>query len=246
MQGLTTGIGGLAVAGALAGATAYALLNPRTQMWGPVLVAPRRPDEVALTFDDGPNPEATPALLAVLGNAGVRATFFLIGQFVRREPGLVREIVAAGHLVGGHTVTHPRLPLVSAARKRVELRDCQRAIEDTTGLAVRFFRAPYGSRGPGVVRIAQELGMTTVAWNVIVGDWKGGPADAIAARVERGIAARAKAGWAANVVLHDGGHLGPSEPRGATVEAVRRVLAAGREREFVTLDRWIAGKIAPR
>ena len=108
--------------GLAAGGLAYAALYPRSQIFGSVLVAPRRPREVALTFDDGPNPAATPHLLDLLARHGVRATFFVIGEFVRREPALTRAIAAAGHIVGSHTMTHPWLAWQSDGRIRYEAR----------------------------------------------------------------------------------------------------------------------------
>ena len=108
------GVAAVASASALAvGGAAYATLYPDSQLLGPVLVAPRRPDQIALTFDDGPNPAATPWLLDVLARHEVRATFFLIGSSVRQEPRLAREIAAAGHVIGNHTMTHPWLSLQS-------------------------------------------------------------------------------------------------------------------------------------
>ncbi|HEY6374034.1 MAG TPA: polysaccharide deacetylase family protein, partial [Edaphobacter sp.] len=89
-----------AVLTATAGTLTYATLSAGSQLFGPTLIAPARPNEVALTYDDGPNPAATPHLLEVLARHQVRATFFLIGNFVRQCPALVRQIAAAGHLIG--------------------------------------------------------------------------------------------------------------------------------------------------
>jgi peptidoglycan/xylan/chitin deacetylase (PgdA/CDA1 family) len=101
---------------ATAGTLTYAALSAQSQLFGPTLIAPTKPNEIALTYDDGPNPAATPQLLEVLARHNVHATFFLIGNFVRQCPALVREIAAAGHLIGNHTTTHPWLPFHSAAR----------------------------------------------------------------------------------------------------------------------------------
>ncbi|HEX7158921.1 MAG TPA: polysaccharide deacetylase family protein, partial [Edaphobacter sp.] len=199
----------LAAAGAAAaaGTLAYAALAPQSQIFGPTLVAPARPGEIALTYDDGPNPAATPRLLETLARHGVRATFFLIGRFVRSEPALVREVAAAGHVIGNHSMTHPWLSFVSDVRVRQELRDCNAALEDTLGARVRYFRAPHGARRPYVLRVARELGLTPVQWNIICGDWNPIGADTIFSRAVRGIERNERDGRASNIVLHDGGHL---------------------------------------
>jgi peptidoglycan/xylan/chitin deacetylase (PgdA/CDA1 family) len=231
------------VAGAVtaaAGTLAYAALSPQSQLFGPTLVAPARPNEIALTYDDGPNPAATPKLLEVLARHEVRATFFLIGRYVREQAALVREIAAAGHLIGNHTTTHPWLSFVSDARVREELSDCNAALEDVLGEPVQYFRAPHGARRPYVLRAARELGLTPVQWNIICGDWNPVGAEIIFQRADRGIKRNQRSGRASNVVLHDGGHLGQNAPRLATVEATDRLLQAYKKNgvEFVTIKSW--------
>ncbi len=232
----------LAAAGAAAalgaGALAYAALFPPSQIFGPVLVAPRRPGEIALTFDDGPNPQATPELLDLLARYGVRAAFFLIGDFVRAQPGLVRAIAAGGHTIGSHTMSHPWLAWQSRARIRSELAGSQHLLEDTLGDRIRWFRPPHGARRPYVVSFARELGMRTVQWNIIANDWKPGTPERIAARVESGIAHWRARGFAANVVLHDGGHTTPEAARSRSLRATALLLNRQREERFVTLDDW--------
>ena len=219
-----------------AGGFAYASMWPRSQIFGPVLVAPRRPREIALTFDDGPNPSATPQLLELLARHSIRATFFLIGENVRREPALTREIDAAGHAIGNHTMTHPWLMLKPAARLRAEILDTNRLLEDKLGRPVTLFRPPHGARRPAVLRIARAAGLTTVQWNVIVNDWEPIPAATILVRMETKLARIARRGRAANVVLHDGG-LGC--PRLPTVEAVASLIERHPDRSWVTPDSWL-------
>jgi peptidoglycan-N-acetylglucosamine deacetylase len=231
------------VAGAVtaaAGTLAYAALSPQSQLFGPTLVAPARPNEIALTYDDGPNPAATPRLLEVLARHEVRATFFLIGRYVREQAALVREIAAAGHLIGNHTTTHPWLSFVSDARVRQELSGCNAALEDVLGERVQYFRAPHGARRPYVLRTARELGLTPVQWNIICGDWNPVSAEVIFQRADRGIRKNQRSGRASNVVLHDGGHLGLNASRLATVEATDRLLQAYKKNrvEFVTIKSW--------
>src|ERR1700722_20435893 len=133
MNGFERSVEVAAVAGLAAGGWVYAALWPASQVFGKVVVAGRDPGEIARTYDDGPNTAATPQLLEVLAKQGVQATFFLIGEFVRQQPGLTREIVAAGHLVGNHTMTHPWLAWQSGARIRRELTDCNRWIREGIG-----------------------------------------------------------------------------------------------------------------
>jgi peptidoglycan/xylan/chitin deacetylase (PgdA/CDA1 family) len=228
------------LATATAGALSYAALYPQSQLFGPTLVAPPKPNEIALTYDDGPNDAVTQRLLEVLARHQVRATFFLIGRFVRQRPQLVRELAAAGHLIGNHTATHPWLPWQSNVRIRQELAGCNAALEDTLGAPVRFFRAPHGARRPYVLRAARELGLTPVQWNIIAGDWVPLDPAIIVSRLTRGITRNQSRGRASNIVLHDGGHLAIGAPRMPTVEATDRLLQkygpAGTK--FVTIETW--------
>ena len=229
----------LAAAGALCGLGYYAISYPESQVFGRTLVAPPRPDQIALTFDDGPNPVATPRLLDVLARHGVRATFFLIGNFARREPGLTRRIAAEGHLVGNHTMSHPWLPRLSLARIRQEIADCNGVLEDVLGAPVRFFRPPHGARRPAVLRQAAALGLCTTMWNLIVGDWKPQSPEALLGRIERGMAGNQRRGRGTNVVLHDGGQSRLGEPRLATVRAVELLLERRQaESSLVTPGDW--------
>jgi len=80
-------------------------------------------------------------------------------------------VAAAGHLLGNHTMSHPKLSMEPAARVRQELADCSAVLEDLTGVAARFFRPPFGARRPAALRIARELGLVPVTWNVTGYDW---------------------------------------------------------------------------
>lgn len=224
---------------ALTGAAAHAALNAGSQLCGPVLVAPPGPDQITLTFDDGPNPSATPHLLEVLARHKVHATFFLIGRYVQREPALAREIAAAGHIIGNHTMTHPWLPLQPASRIREELFACNRILEDTLGAPITLFRPPFGARRPAVLRIARDLGLTTVLWNVIVSDWKPLRPQVLLSRLELGITRNRDKRHGTNIVLHDGGQHEPEAPRLPTVQAVDLLLSRLSPRStFVTPPEW--------
>ncbi len=232
----------LIAATAAAGTTVYAALSARSQLFGPILIAPQKPKEIALTYDDGPNDIATERLLEVLARANVRATFFMIGRFVRQRPAIARAVAAQGHLIGNHTATHPWLAWQSAARIRAELTDANSAIQDALGQAVRFFRPPHGARRPFVLRAARDLGLTTVHWNLNVHDWEPtASAEIILNRLEHGIGKNRRRGHASNILLHDGGHLSIGQPRLPTVEATARLLDLCRATSttFVTPEDWL-------
>src|SRR5271170_1049879 len=233
-------LAGAAVAGiAGAGLLTYAALSPGSQLFGRTLIANRNPNEIALTFDDGPNDPYTFQLLDILAQHQIRATFFMIGRFVRQRPDIVRAVHAAGHLIGNHTMTHPWLVLELPSRVRQELADCNAALEDVLGEKIEYFRPPHGSRRPDVLRTVRELGLTPVMWNVFGYDWKPGiSAAAVKGHLEKGIERNRRAGRGTNIVLHDGGQAGIGEDRSATVEAIRQLVPKSiQDRvKFVTAD----------
>ena len=190
---LATGIyGGLGAVGALglaAGGFAYASLWPSSTIFGSTLIAPARAGEMALTFDDGPNPKWTPRLLDILGEHGVKATFFMLGGRAQTEPELVRRIAAEGHLIGNHSWSHKNLARTAASKVREELVRTCGTLEGITGEKVQYFRPPFGARRPVVFRIARSLGMKVVTWNAMTSDWSEPSADRIVgeltAKIER-------------------------------------------------------------
>lgn len=237
--GICAGLSVAAGAGLAAGGYAYAAMWPGSKIFGETLIAPRGTAELALTFDDGPNPVWTPRLLSVLADHGVKATFFLMGSRAKQEPALVRRIAAEGHLIGNHSWSHPNLALAGTRQIHEELVRTNDTLEQITGKAVRYFRPPFGARRPVVLRIAHSLGLTTALWNVIAGDWKERSSERIAANATGKIDKLAKRGWAANVVLHDGGHLDQVADRGASVMAAGLIATRyGKLRRFVTLEAW--------
>jgi len=230
-----------AALGLLGGGMVYASVWPTSQIFGRALIAGSDPREVALTFDDGPNDAATGELLEVLARHGVRATFFVMGDFALQRPEIVRLVHGAGHLIGNHTMSHPKLSMEPAARVRQELTGCNAVIEDITGAKVRYFRPPFGARRPVVLRIAREMGLTPVLWNVTGYDWKPIGAARILGKLEAGMARNQRRGCSSNLLMHDGGHRGMGANRMDTVRAVDRLLTAhpGDGTRFVTVDRWV-------
>lgn len=238
---------GLAAASAVAaaavaagGTIAWAALSPQSQIFGATVVAGRDPRQVALTYDDGPNDGATMQLLDVLAAHRVRASFFMIGRFARERPEIVRAVHAAGHLIGNHTMTHPWLTWQTERVIRVELRGCNQALEDVLGASVKYMRPPHGARRPAVLRIAKELGLTVVQWNVMGHDWEPIGPDGVLRNVRRGIEKARERGRGANILLHDGHQQGIGADRSATVEATERLLTSpvAHDKRFVTVDAW--------
>lgn len=138
-------------------------------------------------------------------------------------------------------MTHPWLAWQSSARIRQELAGCNALLEDTLGIPIRYFRAPHGARRPIVLRIARELGLTPVQWNILPKDWEPIGAEEIAARTIRGIMRNQQHNRASNIVLHDGGQAGLGQPRLPTVEATRILLEEYVNQtgtKFVTIDAW--------
>ena len=237
---LTKLISASMLTGLTAGGYMYAAHSPTSQIFGRTLTAGSDAQEVALTFDDGPNDPYTPRLLDLLARHQVRATFFLIGSFVRQRPAIARDLLQAGHLLGNHTVNHPTLLWEGSTRVREELTRCSAAIEDATGKAVEYFRPPFGARRPEVLRIATELGLTPVLWNVTAHDWDATNSQALAARVQGSVKLNQRRHRASNILLHDGGHLQLGTDRSVTLATVGMLLDAwvGSDLRFVTVDAW--------
>ena len=207
-------------------------MAPQSQLYGRTLTHGDDPDQIALTFDDGPNDPHTLRLLDVLAQHKAKATFFLIGKYVRQRPEIVRAIAAAGHDLGNHTYSHPNLIFSSRARLHQELADCNQALEDALGAKVSLFRPPFGGRRPGVLSTARNLGLKPVMWSVTGYDWNAKSADSILGKV----APRLKSRRAEIVLLHDGGHLAFGADRSHTVEATRRLLEMHPGKRFVSIS----------
>ncbi len=237
---IADGLGALAALGLAAGGFAYASHWPASRIFGRTLIAPPRPGDIALTFDDGPNPAWTPQLLELLARHGVKATFFLIGKYAAEEPVLTGYIADSGHTIGNHSWSHPNLSRTSPAKVREELRRTKDTLEGIIAKPVRFFRPPYGARRPDVLRTARAMGMEPVLWNAMTNDWSEPSAEAIAERVVSKVEQAARRGHAANIVLHDGGSRMLGANRGPSIEAAGMLLERyAATRKLVTLDQWI-------
>lgn len=141
---------------------------------------------VALTFDDGPDPQRTPAVLDLLARQGVRATFFVVGARAEAHPELVRRMVAEGHVVGNHSYTHSwRFPLRSLGRTMEELRRTGEVLHRITGRQPRLFRPPFGVTNPTIARAVRRMGLDPVGWSIRSLDTMGQSPERVAARILR-------------------------------------------------------------
>jgi peptidoglycan/xylan/chitin deacetylase (PgdA/CDA1 family) len=179
----------------------------------------------ALTFDDGPHAHGTPAVLEVLAARGVRATFFLVGEQVRRNPSLAAEILAAGHGVGLHCDRHRNLLRLGPAQVRADLERALGSIEDSTGSTPTLYRPPYGVLNAAALRVARERRWRTMLWSDWGRDWeKRATPDSIVDR----LTGHASAG--AVLLLHDADDYSAPDSWRRTVAALPRVLAVMAER----------------
>lgn len=210
-------------------------MAPASQLYGRTLTHGADAGQMALTFDDGPNDPHTLRLLEVLGRYKAKATFFLIGRYVRQRPDIAREIKAAGHVIANHTFSHPNLIFLSATRLRQELEDCRMALEDAVGSPAPLFRPPFGGRRPNVLRTARRIGLTTVMWSVTGYDWNAPSADVIVQKVEHQVESRRTARGEI-VLLHDGGHKAFGTDRSHTIAACRVLLERYSARKFVSIQ----------
>jgi peptidoglycan/xylan/chitin deacetylase (PgdA/CDA1 family) len=201
---------------------AHALLIPRT--------VARSAHGVALTFDDGPHPEGTPAVLATLASSGLTAMFFVIGEQVERRPELVREIVAHGHAVALHGYRHRLQLRLGAAEVQDDLRRGAAAIEDAAGLAPRYHRPPYGIYSPSGLAAARNAGLQPLLWSRWGKDWRKFTTPArIAARSTRGLSTGDV------ILLHDADFYSSRNSHRRTVAALALIATELQRRKIATV-----------
>jgi peptidoglycan/xylan/chitin deacetylase (PgdA/CDA1 family) len=224
-------------AAAVAGTAAWGAVAPSSQLFGRTVRRTASARQIALTFDDGPNPAATPQLLDLFDRHSLCATFFVIGKFVRACPDLMKEISARGHAIGNHTETHANLFLQSSAGIHDELARCQEAI----GAAVRgeppsWMRPPYGYRNPLLDGEARRAGLRVAMWSKICRDWKPQPPQRLIETLAS--VARTERPTGDIVLLHDGDHRSLGADRRHVVGALEHWLPRWRDAgmEFVTMN----------
>jgi peptidoglycan/xylan/chitin deacetylase (PgdA/CDA1 family) len=177
-------------------------------------------DGVALTFDDGPHPEGTPAVLELLARAGARAMFFLVGEQVERRPGLAGEIAAAGHVVALHGYRHRLQLRLSAAEVESDLARGAAAIREATGTTPDWHRPPYGIYSPGGLSAARAAGLRPLLWSRWGKDWrKFTTPDRIARRATGGVSAGDV------ILLHDADFYSARDSHRRTIAALSLILA---------------------
>jgi peptidoglycan/xylan/chitin deacetylase (PgdA/CDA1 family) len=225
----------LPIAGALAGAAAVGYTLPGLAAVWPGLRGPLGIEDhtatgrgYALTFDDGPHAHGTPAMLELLGAANVRATFFLVGEQVRRNPALAREIVDAGHAIGLHCDRHRNLLRLAPRQVREDIDRAQEIIEASTGLSPGLYRPPYGLANASALHLARRRGWRTLLWTHWGRDWETrATPQSISVRVTDG----ARDGSV--LLLHDADDYSAEGSWRRTAAALPRVLETLAERGLV-------------
>jgi peptidoglycan/xylan/chitin deacetylase (PgdA/CDA1 family) len=219
------------------GAAAWAVRGKSSQVFAPsVWRGDSTRPSLALTFDDGPS-ESTPALLELLDQLHVKATFFMCGKNVRRLKTVAREVASAGHQIGNHTENHPRFDFKSRGFMHAEISYAQQTIYRATGVTPQWFRPPYGVRWFGLRSVQARLKLTSVMWTAMGHDWRwNGP------RVARLMMRRASNG--AILCLHDGRGLMGSPDIRSTLEAVEYFVPKLQDQgyKFETLSEILCAK----
>jgi len=190
---------------------------------------------VALTFDAGANADALPSILATLAVERVTATFFLTGDFVRSFPSAARSIVAAGHRLGNHSVSHPRFTSLTDDEIRGQVLDAAEAIRTVAGVNPQpLFRFPFGDRDARTIAAVNDLGYVAVRWTVDSLGWQGVTGGRTANDVTRRVLGNAQPGQI--VLMHVGSH--PSDGSMLDAQALPDVIVGLRQAgyELVTLD----------
>jgi peptidoglycan/xylan/chitin deacetylase (PgdA/CDA1 family) len=139
---------------------------------------------IALTFDDGPHPQHTPAMLDALARARVRATFFVVGREVEKYPEVARRIVAEGHGIGGHSYDHTVMTTLDAAALVADLAHCRQVIRDATGLDTGLFRPPKGEVSLRSIATACRAGYTLVHWTKTYSDYQQDGVEPLTRRID--------------------------------------------------------------
>ncbi len=203
-------------------------------------VIPTNAHVVALTFDGGANADGLPSILASLRAAGVRATFFVTGDFASAFPGLSAQIVAGGNRIGDHSVDHPSFTRLDDAQVRAEVLDASTTIRAITGAdPAPLFRFPYGDYDTRTLADVNALGYVAVGWTVDTLGWEGTSAGITASSIVARVMAGLRPG---EIVLM---HVGSNPTDGSTLDAaalpavVAAIRAAGYS--FVTLSALVGG-----
>ena len=202
-----------------------------------IMDQPMRENLCALTFDDGPSIN-TPHLLDMLGEYGIPATFFMLGNQAERHPDIVKRVIAEGHEVGNHSYSHPNLRVVSLARKEEELRRTDTILRNL-GASPQFMRPPYGSYDASTEKVAASLGLSLMLWSMDSRDWQRLPDNYATLRNNRGTVYAP--GTLRGIFLFHDSHK-------RTVDDLPRIirdLRAGGCQRFVTVTDYLEGLMDP-
>lgn len=195
---------------------------------------------IALTFDDGPDQRFTPQVLDVLKKHHVKATFFLMGSRVKKNPDVAKRIVEEGHAIGNHTYWHPQLTKSGQHSMKWEINKTEQQIERATGQRTSLFRAPYGALNDKLVKQIGDLGYKGIGWSIDTNDWKELPPKQIVNNVMDNVHPGAIS------LMHSAGHW--SLDLSGTVRALDQIIPKLRKKgyEFVTVpELWDASHSQP-
>lgn len=192
-----------------------------------IWVGPGDKANVALTFDDGPSPIYTPQILDILAKYHVKATFMIIGDEAKKNPEIIKRIIAEGHELGNHTMSHPEAPKLTPEELEKQVADNNALLQNLTGKKIYFFRPPYGYFDVAYFMTCRRQGVNVVLWSIVPRDWEKPDASIITKRVLEQIEP------GSIVLLHDGGG-----DRSQTVAALAGILDGLQERKLkaVTLS----------
>lgn len=194
--------------------------------------------QVALTFDDVPDPRFTPKVLDQLKRQGVKATFFVVGHRAKKHPELLRRIHEEGHVIGNHSYSHPQFKRRTVKQFQTEIKKTEKIIEQIVGYKPKLIRPPYGEINEAQLKWAQRNGYRVVNWNVDSLDWKGLNKEQVKKNIMKGI------NPGAIILQHAGG--GSSSTLDGTIQAIPEIVQAIRKRgyRFVTLPELLRTKKA--
>ena len=187
---------------------------------------------IALTFDDGPHPSYTAAILDILAEYGVKATFFAVGENAKAHPELIRRAANEGHEIGNHTYTHLRLDKCNTEQAEREIGACTRVLEEITGEKIRLFRPPEGVCTEAVKAYCRAVEMTVLLWSVDTRDWAHTPT----AEIIRNVRENARNG--SIILMHD--FIGKNSPTPAVLRQIIPMLQESGY-ELVTVSRLLEG-----
>ena len=196
----------------------WGTLSPNSRFFGPIQSSLSK--DIALTIDDGPDPNDTPVLLELLDEFDVKATFFLIGKNAQQHPALVREIQARGHTIGNHSWSHPQASFWASGpfRSYREIAKCQRCLVEITGEAPTLFRAPVGHSTFFVHPVLKRFGLKLIGWNCRGYDAGGRSANEVMTKIRAG--------------LQDGALILAHEATPIAEQVIRGILEEAREHGY--------------